>query len=98
MRIVAWNSNRALHRKIDALMTLRPDVAVISEAAKPERLVAHVPELADASLVWVGKYYVFMPEEWADRAFTLMVGRYQDWIEPRRSDHVPLVLEITTPP
>ena len=42
--------------------------------------------------------YVFMPEEWADRAFTLMVGRYQDWIEPRRSDHVPLVLEITTPP
>ena len=43
MRIVAWNCNRALHRKIDALMTLRPDVAVISEAAKPERLVARVP-------------------------------------------------------
>ena len=42
--------------------------------------------------------YVFMPEEWANRAFTLMVGRYQDWIEPRLSDHVPLVLEITTPP
>ncbi|MDD9983806.1 MAG: hypothetical protein OXU81_21025 [Gammaproteobacteria bacterium] len=233
-----------MHRKIDALMTLRPDVAVISEAAKPERLVACVPELADASLVWVGKYpdrglllagfgktvlgefdrhchgdplrwiapvsvsglpglktplhllgvcaqkvqrkddpgplrqalrryrgflqsapavvagdfnnnmrfdrrgwpknhanavrdlaslglvsayhversveagnepeptyfqyrratggyhidYVFMPEEWANRAFTLMVGRYQDWIEPGLSDHVPLVLDITTPP
>ena len=227
-------------------MTLRPDVAVISEVAKPELLVARAPELADASLVWVGKYpnqgllvagfgttvlefdghlyddclhwiapvsvsglpgldepihllgvcaqnasggnrrkgnpgplrqalrrydgflrsspavvagdfnnhvrwdkpgwpinhinavrdlerlgmvsayhaargveagnepeptyfqyrratggyhidYVFMPEEWANRAFTLMVGRYQDWIEPRLSDHVPLVLEITTP-
>ena len=42
--------------------------------------------------------YVFMPEEWASRAFTLMVGRYQDWIEPGLSDHVPLVLEIMTPP
>lgn len=246
MRIVAWNCARALHRKIDNLMTLRPDVAVISEAAKRERLVALAPELADASLVWVGKYptqglllagfgttvleldrsyderlhwiapvsvsglpgldepihllgvcaqnssggnrrkgnpgplrqalrqydgflrsapavvagdfnnhvcwdkpgwpinhacavddlagfglvsayhvsrgveaghepeptyfqhyrtsagchidYVFMPEEWSNRGFSLMVGRYQDWIEPRVSDHVPLVLEITTPP
>ncbi|MDD9983307.1 MAG: hypothetical protein OXU81_18450 [Gammaproteobacteria bacterium] len=226
-------------------MKLRPDVAVISEAAEPERLVARVPELADASLVWVGKYpdrglllagfgttvlrfdehlhddrlhhiaavsvsglpaldepvrllgvcaqnssggnrrkdssgplrqalrryhgflrsapaivagdfnnhvcwdkpgwpinhanavrdlaglglvsayhvargveaghepeptyfqhyrkiagyhidYIFMPDEWANRSFALMVGRYQDWIEPRLSDHVPLVLEITT--
>ena len=41
--------------------------------------------------------YVFIPEEWANRTFNLMVGRYQDWIEPRLSDHVPLVLEITTP-
>lgn len=56
MRIVAWNCARALHRKIDALMALRPDVAVISEAAKPKLLVARAPELADASLVWVGKY------------------------------------------
>ena len=56
MRLVAWNCARALHRKIDALMSLRPDVAVISEAARPERLVAQIPALADASLVWVGKY------------------------------------------
>ena len=56
MRLVAWNCARKLHCKIGALMALRPDVAVISEAAKPERLVAHMPELADASLVWTGKY------------------------------------------
>ena len=37
-------------------MALRPDVAVISEAAKPKLLVARAPELADAFLVWVGKY------------------------------------------
>ena len=246
MRIVVWNCAKALDRKIDALMTLRPDVAVISEAAKPKRLVARAPELADASLEWIGRYpnqgllvagfgttvleldrryddrlhwiapvsvsglpglddpihllgvcaqnssggnrrkgspgplrqalrlydrflrsapavvagdfnnhvcwdkpgwpinhvnavrdlaslglvsayhvsrdveagheleptyfqhyratagyhidYVFMPGEWANRGFTLTVGRYQDWIEPRLSDHVPLVLEITTPP
>ena len=42
--------------------------------------------------------YVFMPADWTNRAFTLTVGRYQDWIEPGLSDHVPLVLEITTPP
>ena len=46
----------ALHLKVDALMTLRPDVAVISEAAKPEVLLSRAPELADTSLVWIGKY------------------------------------------
>ena len=45
----------ALHRKIDALMALRPDLAVIPEAGAPERLVERVPALAEASLVWVGK-------------------------------------------
>jgi hypothetical protein len=38
MRLVAWNCNMALHRKIDALLSLRPDVAVISECAEPLRL------------------------------------------------------------
>lgn len=236
----------ALHRKVDALMGLRPDLAVISEAAEPQRLVARAPSLAEASLVWVGKNpnkgllvagfgatrlafsrhrhdrrlhwmvpvtvsglpglgrpvhllgvwaqnasegnlrkdnpgflqralrryrtflrsapaivagdfnnnvmwdrpgwqmnhanevralarlglvsayhvsrgvaageepeptlywrdrtidgptyhidYVFMPEEWSQRSFELSVGRYQDWVHSRLSDHVPLVLEIT---
>ena len=232
----------ALHRKIDVLMTLRPDLAVLSEAAQPERIVAHAPELANASLAWTGRYpnqgllvagfgttvvelrqdlhddqlhhmapicvnglpgletpihllgvcaqnkrrrdnpgplrralrkydcflraapsvvagdfnnsvrwdkrewqinhanalsdlarlgmvsayhvarnaeqgneleptyfqhyreednyhidYVFMPKEWSNRAFSVIVGRYRDWIEPCISDHVPLVLEIMPP-
>ena len=45
----------ALHRKIDALMALRPDLAVIPEVAEPERLLNQAPALADASLVWVGR-------------------------------------------
>lgn len=56
MRTVAWNCATELPPKIDALMTLRHDVAMISEAAAPERLVTLAPELADASLVWVGRY------------------------------------------
>jgi len=38
MRLVAWNCNMALHRKDEALLALRPDIAVISECAEPERL------------------------------------------------------------
>src|SRR5258708_9678083 len=38
MRLVAWNCNMALHRKLDALRRLQPDIAVISECASPERV------------------------------------------------------------
>ena len=31
MRLVAWNCNMALHRKVDALLALRLDIAVISD-------------------------------------------------------------------
>ncbi len=55
MRIVAWNCAMALHRKIDSLLSLRPDVAIIPEAAAPERLVGRAAALTDASLVWIGK-------------------------------------------
>ena len=54
MRLVAWNCAMALHRKLDALLELRPDVAVLSEVAEPERLIAKTPALAEASLVWIG--------------------------------------------
>ena len=37
------------------LMALRPDLAVISEAAEPGRLRDRAPALAEASLVWVGR-------------------------------------------
>ena len=38
MRIVAWNCNMALDRKIDALLALKPDIAIVAECAEPERL------------------------------------------------------------
>ncbi len=56
MRLVAWNCNMALDRKLAALRQLRPDVAVISECACPERLL---PTLGRGGrgleLVWVGR-------------------------------------------
>lgn len=37
LRIVTWNCRGALHRKLDALLELRPDVAIVQECAFPER-------------------------------------------------------------
>lgn len=54
MRLVAWNCAMALHRKLDALLELKPDVAVICEAAEPDRLIEKQPAFANASLVWIG--------------------------------------------
>lgn len=47
----------ALHRKFDALMALRPDVAVISECAEPERLQAKSErDWIEGEPVWVGRH------------------------------------------
>ena len=55
MRLVAWNCNMALHRKYDALQRLRPDIAVISECAAPERLAARgALEASRNEPVWIG--------------------------------------------
>lgn len=55
MRLVAWNCNMAMHRKFEALLQLKPDVAVISECADPERLRASgvLGEMEDEP-VWIG--------------------------------------------
>lgn len=55
VRLVAWNCNMALHRKLDALLSLRPDVAVISECAAPEVLAARGVDLNRFSgALWIG--------------------------------------------
>jgi len=55
MRLVAWNCNMALHRKLAALLALKPDVAVLSECAAPERLAERLGAGAfDDAPVWIG--------------------------------------------
>ena len=46
----------ALHRKFEALLSLKPDVAVISECAEPARLAARL-DLSDLAspAVWIGR-------------------------------------------
>jgi len=38
MRLLIWNCAMALHRKFDAMLRLRPDVAVVCECAQLPRL------------------------------------------------------------
>ncbi len=55
MRLVAWNCNMALDRKIEALLRLRPDVAVISECANPERLrLRGADAWLESEPIWIG--------------------------------------------
>jgi len=55
MRLVTWNCCMALNRKFDALMRLRPDIAIICECAEPPRL-ARFGALngLSADPVWIG--------------------------------------------
>jgi len=43
-----------LDRKLGALRSLRPDIAVLSEVARPEILRSKLPELNRVPMVWVG--------------------------------------------
>ena len=55
MRLVAWNCNMALHRKLDALRRLAPDVAVVSECACSERLrPLGVLDYISGDPIWIG--------------------------------------------
>ncbi|HSH99805.1 MAG TPA: hypothetical protein VLA02_04315 [Reyranella sp.] len=55
MRIVAWNCNMALDRKVEGLLALKPDIAVISECAEPTRLRARgADRWIESEPVWVG--------------------------------------------
>src|SRR5260370_29387655 len=56
MRIVAWNCNMALQRKVKGLLDLAPDIAVISECAEPERLrLRSSSPWMQGDPVWIGR-------------------------------------------
>lgn len=55
MRLVAWNCNMALHRKLAALRALEPDIAVLPECASPARLAERLDGgVLDCTSVWIG--------------------------------------------
>jgi hypothetical protein len=56
MRIVAWNCNMALERKVDGLLDLAPDIAIVCECAEPERLrLRSRSSWMQADPVWIGR-------------------------------------------
>lgn len=54
MRLVAWNCAMGLPHKLAALRSLRPDIAVLSEVACPEKLRNQAHELCGVPIAWVG--------------------------------------------
>jgi exodeoxyribonuclease III len=56
MRIVAWNCNMALDRKVDVLLDLAPDIAIVCECAAPERLRRRSrSSWIEGEPVWIGR-------------------------------------------
>src|SRR5260370_8195053 len=56
MRIVAWNCNMALDRKVDVLLDLAPDIAIVCECAEPERLrLRSKSSWMQSEPVWIGR-------------------------------------------
>ena len=54
MRIVAWNCNMALHRKYERLLSLQPDIAVISECANVGLIAQKITSFQPSSSIWIG--------------------------------------------
>jgi len=51
MRIVTWNCRGGFHRKVEALLALQPDVAIVQECAPPGKWLA---SCAGWSAIWHG--------------------------------------------
>ena len=54
MRIISWNCGSGFHRKIEALLALAPDVAVVQECADLDSLARKAPEFAPTGALWTG--------------------------------------------
>jgi len=53
--MVVWNCRMGLARKLDALLELRPDVAILPEAGDQSRLSTSVLKAHGLSYVWIGR-------------------------------------------
>jgi exodeoxyribonuclease-3 len=56
VRLIFWNCNMAFHRKIEAILPLKPDIAVISECAAPDVLSRReLGSFDDETCLWMGR-------------------------------------------
>ena len=56
VRLVTWNCCMAAHTKLEELLALRPDIAVLPECAAPEVAAAKSVYASSSSHTWVGDY------------------------------------------
>jgi exodeoxyribonuclease-3 len=54
VRLISWNCGAGFHRKIEALCTLAPDVAIVQECADLDTLARKAPEFAPTAALWTG--------------------------------------------
>jgi exodeoxyribonuclease-3 len=54
VRIVTWNCARALHKKYEHVLALKPDIALIQECADIRILRNTAPEFRSTSAIWIG--------------------------------------------
>lgn len=89
LRIVVWNCARALDRKYERLMALRPDVAIVPECAEPDVLRRKAPGFAFNDCDWAGE----SPTQGLG-VFTFgahRVRRHESW---ERRHHIFLPVEV----
>ena len=53
MRILVWNINMAVHKKVALLQQLAPDLAILPECAAPEVILTRCPEFTFTDAQWV---------------------------------------------
>jgi exodeoxyribonuclease-3 len=54
MRLVTWNCAGAFRKKVQAIQSLNPDLAIVQECESPERLRAAGLDWGPRSIVWCG--------------------------------------------
>ena len=91
MRIVTWNCQMGLDKKVDALLSLNPDVAVVPECSKKSAIALRQRGF---NSLWVGSnphkgLGVICRQDWPLRALPQPA---QKWIVPIEVD-APLKLQ-----
>ncbi len=55
LRVVVWNAAMGVHRKLAALASLDPDIAIVPECGEPERVFRSGSVPAGVTMAWIGR-------------------------------------------
>lgn len=88
-RVVVWNCAQGLDRKIEQLLLLKPDIAVVPECAEPDILRRKAPGFTFTDCEWTGEQCNKGLGVFSFNGHTLR--RHQSW---DRQYHIFLPLEV----